>query len=194
MKVLQKRKAIQQELLKRMGIHQQTVKQKVQGLGLGLVGAGVGTFFGPLGTLIGGGIGGAVGSMMGSNTKSEATNNSSTISNSSTDGTSKTEGESISDSTQKSQSETLTTGTSRNLQLSFENKSVTNLLEQIDEQLERLKHSADFGMWNTACYFIAPSQLTTQVAANTFKAIMRGENSAIENSYINTWTVNDSEI
>ena len=43
-------------------------------------------------------------------------------------------------------------------------------------------------MWNTACYFIAPNQQVAEVAASTFKAIMRGENSSIEHSAINTWT------
>lgn len=42
-------------------------------------------------------------------------------------------------------------------------------------------------MWTCACYFIATSVQTSRVAASTFKAIMRGENSAVENSFINNW-------
>lgn len=108
-----------------------------------------------------------------------------------TDGESEMRGRSDSTSTQESSSEVQTIGNSRNLQIQFENKTVTNLLQKIDEQLLRLKSSEDFGMWTCACYFIAPSVQTSRVAASTYKAIMRGENSAIENSFINTWDNNN---
>ncbi|HHT7188629.1 TPA: ATP-binding protein [Bacillus cereus] len=133
---------------------------------------------------IGGTIKSVVARVLGSTSKSESV----TKSRSKTEGTSSTTGKSTSTSTQEGESETLSTGNTKGIQLNFENKAVTNLLEQIDEQLNRLKSSNDFGMWNTACYFVAPSRQVAEVAASTFKAIMRGENSSIEHSAINTWT------
>lgn len=162
---------------------------KNMGAGAGsVVGAAVGTIGGPLGIMIGAGLGGAVGSMAGTKSKSETTNSSRATNESATEGENETEGKSYANSSQSSKSEGLTEGRSQTMQLTFENKSVGNLLEQIDEQLQRLKSSADFGMWNTACYFISPSKQTSEVAASAFKATMRGENSAVENSFINTWT------
>lgn len=154
-----------------------------------LIGAGMGAVFaGPLGAALGSGIGSAAASMIGSTSESKASNESVTESHSKTEGTSSTTGKSNSTSTQEGKSETLSIGNTKGIQLNFENKAVTNLLEQIDEQLKRLKSSNDFGMWNTACYFVAPNQQVAEVAASTFKAIMRGENSSIEHSAINTWT------
>lgn len=78
------------------------------------------------------------------------------------------------------------------MQIKFENKSVTNLLEKIDEQLKRLKSSEDYGLWNCACYFVAEDAQTAKVAASTYQSIMRGDNSSVEHSVINTWD-NDNQ-
>ncbi|MGZ0084917.1 ATP-binding protein [Caldibacillus thermoamylovorans] len=112
---------------------------------------------------------------------------SSTRSTSDTEGTTTTTGTSKSDATTTNKTETFTEGTSRSLQMKFENKSVTNLLEKIDEQLKRLKSSEDYGLWNCACYFIAEDAQTAKVAASTYQSIMRGDNSSVEHSVINTW-------
>lgn len=153
-----------------------------------IIGAGLGSVAGPFGAAFGGSVGSVVATMMGSTSDSQTSSESFTENQSKTEGTSNTTGKSISNSAQEGKSETVSIGKTKGIQLSFENKSVTNLLEQIDEQLKRLKSSNDFGMWNTACYFVASSQQVAEVAASTFKAIMRGENSSIEHSAINTWT------
>lgn len=142
---------------------------------------------GPIGAMIGG----AVGAAVGSTTTGESTSTSKTRNTSNTKGDSETKGSSEARSETENHSNTLTNGQSQNLSISFENKAVKNLLEKIDDQLLRLKQSEDYGMWNSACYFIADDMQTSTVAASTFKAIIRGENSAIENSHINTWTTNN---
>lgn len=167
---------------------------KTTNWGAALAGAGAAgglILGGPLGAVIGGGVAGAAGSLIGSSTDGSTHSHSKTKNQSKTDGESEMHGRSDSTSTQESSSETQTMGNSRNLQIHFENKSVTNLLQKIEEQLVRLKSSEDFGMWSCACYFIAPSVQTSKVAASTYKAIMRGENSAVENSFINTWDNNN---
>jgi len=130
---------------------------------------------------------GAASSFIGSRTKGESYSKANSTNSSNTVGQSKTTGTSDSTTTTENESESKTVGQSRSLQMRFENKSVTNLLEKIDQQLTRLRNSEDFGMWNCAAYFLSESSQTSLIAASTFKAIMRGENSSIEHSFINTW-------
>lgn len=157
----------------------------------GLGAAGGFLLGGPAGAVIVGGLSGMAGSLIGSSTTGTNYSQSKTTNQSQSEAESEMRGRSDATSTQESSSETQTLGNSRNLQIQFENKTVTNLLQKIDEQLLRLKSSEDFGMWNCACYFIAPSVQTSRIAASTYKAIMRGENSAVENSFINTWDNNN---
>jgi hypothetical protein len=90
-------------------------------------------------------------------------------------------------------SDTATEGESRNLTINFDNKSVQNLMKKIDEHLERIKLCESFGLWECACYFIAQDIQTSVVAANTFKALMAGNQSGIENSFINIWGIKDAD-
>ncbi|MFI3211076.1 MAG: DUF87 domain-containing protein [Peptostreptococcaceae bacterium] len=123
-----------------------------------------------------------------SNTEGESSSLS--RSNNVTDSTTEQYGNSESVGNQKGSSNTQSNGTSKSLQVEYKNKSVENVLNQIEKQLERIDNSQSFGMWNCACYFIADDTHTSQVAASTFKSLMRGEDSFIENSHINTWDSN----
>ena len=80
-----------------------------------------------------------------------------------------------------------TNGTSRTLTNEYQNKSVADLLQQIDEQLKRIKDCEGFGLWDCAAYFIAEEREISVVAANTFKALMLGDKTSVENSYVNFW-------
>nr|WP_211231338.1 ATP-binding protein [Halonatronum saccharophilum] len=171
-------------------VNESSSKGKTRNAGgvIGAAGAGIGfAFGGPLGAIAGGAVGGVIGGMVGSSTDTETTGHTQTANTS--DSSSKTlqRGESTSDSVQKNNSETNTLGGSRSLQINLENKVVMNLLDEIEGQLDRVKEGKDFGMWNSAFYFIADDRQTSEIAASTFKAIIRGENSAIESSFINTW-------
>ncbi len=86
-----------------------------------------------------------------------------------------------------SDTKTSTMGTTSTLSVTRENKTVQSLLFKIDEQLERIKKCESYGLWDSACYFISADQETSIVAANTFKAIVAGEKTSIENSFINVW-------
>lgn len=90
----------------------------------------------------------------------------------------------------KTDTRTDTRGTSASLQLTRHNKTVEELLKKIDEQLERIKNCESYGLWNSACYFIADREEVAIVAANTYKALVAGEKTSVENSFINIW---DSE-
>lgn len=89
----------------------------------------------------------------------------------------------------KSTSDTTTTtiGSSSTIAVTKQNKTVQALLGRIDEQLERIKSCESYGLWDSACYFIAENPETTLVAANTFKAIAAGEKTSVENSFVNLW-------
>lgn len=92
-----------------------------------------------------------------------------------------------SQSKQGSLTKTSSTGQNRNMQIQFKNRSIAGFLEQIDHQLKRIETCQNFGMWNCASYFIAEDLPQAQVAASTFKSLMRGELSNLEESCINTW-------
>lgn len=90
-------------------------------------------------------------------------------------------------------SDTSTEGNSRNLTINFDNKSVQNLMKKIDNNLERIKLCESFGLWECACYFISQDVQTAVVAANTYKALMSGNKSSVENSFVNIWSIKDGE-
>ena len=80
-----------------------------------------------------------------------------------------------------------TTGTSENLQLTMQNKTLIDMLDRIDKQLKRIDECESLGMWECAAYFMSDSQETVEMAAGTYKAIMRGERSGVETSAVNFW-------
>ena len=110
-----------------------------------------------------------------SNTTNKSTSESSQI------GTSKSYSEGTTKTDQK------TKGTSKNLQIKFENKTIKGLLDKIDSTVERIEESENYGLWSFSGYFVADTTATSKVAANTYASIIRGENSSAENTFINLW-------
>lgn len=110
---------------------------------------------------------------------------------------SKTFGES--DSTNESKSENYTqtkgliSGSSDNIQLTMQNKTLINTLERIDKQLKRIDECESLGMWEAAAYFLSDSQETAEMAAGTYKALMKGEKSGVETSTVNFWGRNNAK-
>lgn len=92
-----------------------------------------------------------------------------------------------------STNKTLTEGDSRNLSMAYQNKTVANLMEKIDKHLERICQCESFGLWECACYFISQDVQTSVVAANTYKALMAGNESSVENSFVNIWGTRNIE-
>ena len=103
-----------------------------------------------------------------------------------------TEGDNHSESESKGKTETssdtTTNGSSLSLTVTSKNKTVKDLIEKIDHQLKRIRSCESYGLWDTSCYFIAPEQEVCIVAANTFKALVSGEESAVEDSFVNNWS------
>lgn len=97
---------------------------------------------------------------------------------------SKTEGTGESDTDNYNSSK----GLSQNVQMNYMNKSIKTILDRIDNQLERLREFESLGMWENAAYFLSSDLETSEIAAATYKSLMRGENSGVEASAINSWS------
>ncbi len=104
-----------------------------------------------------------------------------------TRGTSETSGKT------STETDTETRGDSRTITVTSENKSVKYILEKIDQHLERIKHCEAFGLWDVTCYFVSENVQTSVVAASTYKALMAGYGSGVENSHVNIWEQSDPD-
>ena len=163
----------------------------VSGIGAG---AGIGSLFGPVGATIGAGIGLSL-SMGATPTYTEGKTR--TKGSSYTENSSKTYGESKGETNTNTKTDTETIGnslgSSQAITLNTENKIVSNLLDRIDTQLERIKEFETFGMWECAAYFISEEPPVAEIAAATYKSIIQGKNSGVEVSSINTWNENNAK-
>lgn len=110
---------------------------------------------------------------------------------------SRTEGESWGTNKSEQNTKTNTTGTTEGrtdtLQLTMQNKTLQDIMKKIDEQLKRMDECESIGMWECAAYVLSDSQETAEMAAGTYKALMKGEQSGVETSAVNFWGRNDTE-
>ena len=83
-------------------------------------------------------------------------------------------------------------GSSKTVQITSENKTITNILKEIDKQLERINECEDVGVWRSSAYFISEYAHTNRVVSSIYQSLIRGEGSSVETSAINLWT-NDNE-
>ncbi|CAG9607841.1 ATP-binding protein [Pseudoneobacillus rhizosphaerae] len=156
---------------------------------VGIVGAALAPVTGGASLVAGGVISGGLGllGMAIQKTETESTSTSKSFS----DTNSQTRGESFGENESKNQATTdtkgLASGTSQAITLTIQDKTIVNTLERIDVQLERLKEFESLGMWECAAYFLSDNPYGAEIAASTYKAIMRGENSGVEVSAINSW-------
>lgn len=155
-----------------------------------LAGAGIGFIFGgPVGAAIGAGIGGAIGSSLNYNkSHTSSTSFTESVNYSSSESYGTTRGISNSSSETKSDGSTKGSGTSRTLQISFENKVVKNMMDTIDAQLKRINTAGSLGMWSCAAYCIADNSVVSEMAAAAYYSVIRGEDSYLEIGAITQWT------
>lgn len=81
----------------------------------------------------------------------------------------------------------ITETSGRGIQISYVNKSIQNLLDRIDEQLERLREGENYGIFATAAYFLAETSMASRIAASSYKGLINGNCTHVENSHINSW-------
>lgn len=75
----------------------------------------------------------------------------------------------------------------KSLQLNYENRAVKSLLTKIDKHLERLDECESFGAFDCAAYVIAKTRETALTVASNYNALMRGKDSSVQASHINSW-------
>lgn len=136
--------------------------------------------------IVSGGLGLAGTALQKTNTKGTSTSESTSTNESKTHGTNET------DSTGSSESKTNTkgmqSGKSQHITMTATDKSITNILERLDMQLKRLQDFESLGMWECSAYFMSENPYAAEIAASTYKALMRGVNSGVETSAINSWS------
>ena len=138
---------------------------------------------------VGGVVAGGIGMIASAARKTEST--SKTVSQSVAETSSATKGSSHgvtnTENFGASNTEGHTNGNSEGMTLTLHDKTVEDIMERIDRQLKRIDEFESLGMYECAAYFLSRDQYTAEVAASTYKALMRGENSGIEISAINSW-------
>lgn len=98
-----------------------------------------------------------------------------------------TSGQTQTTSSGVNQTITNTIGESRTVTIKQINKSVTELMERIDQQLERIRACESFGLWSCAAYFVSDDIQVCTIAASSFRALIAGDNSYLDKAYINVW-------
>jgi len=137
-----------------------------------------------IGGVISGGLG-MLGSAITSNVSDSTTTNDSVTDGFSTvQGGSKGVTESVNYGITKT--EGYTRGISEGMTLTLHDKSIETTLERIDKQLKRIDEFESLGMYECAAYFLSNDN-SAEIAASTYKALMRGENSGVEIAAINSW-------
>ncbi|ERK60425.1 hypothetical protein HMPREF1983_00172 [Gemella bergeri ATCC 700627] len=107
-------------------------------------------------------------------------------------GETKTTQSSKSVNTSSTSSKGITTSKGKTLQYSSENKNVKNLLERAEGQIKRLEKCEGYGAFNYATYVFTNDFETNAIVANIYNALMRGDNSFLQSSYINSWRKGDN--
>ena len=154
---------------------------------LAIAGGAVGALFGPGGVALGASVGSSVGGFWGSTSEGESTSRSTNKNTSESNGSSSTNG--YSNTEQRSKTDSTSTGSThgQTFQISNENRSVKSLLSKIDRQIERLDKCEAFGAFNCATYVISSNPQTNSIVSGGYNALMRGDNSALQASFINNW-------
>lgn len=153
-----------------------------------ILGAALAPVTGGASLVVGGVVSGSLG-MLGSAITSNVSD-STTTNESVTDGFSTVQGGSsgVTESVNYgiSKTEGFTRGISEGMTLTLHDKSIEDTLARIDKQLKRIDEFESLGMYECAAYFLSDDS-SAEIAASTYKALMRGENSGVEIAAINSW-------
>ena len=131
--------------------------------------------------------------IVGSDNKTGGISNSISNTDSESKSTSKSISESINKSKAEGTSDTKTEGTSSGIQFTQEYKTISNALEKLDLQFERLKKGESLGLWNVGAFFLSTEMQNSVVAANIYNGIIIGEETGVEKSAVRTFDKNDSD-
>lgn len=104
-------------------------------------------------------------------------------------GTSTTAGSARQEGIQIGVSKTMGMGSTQNrsITLAQTNKTVSELLLRLDEQMKRIKECETFGLWECCAFFAAPAPDIALVAANIYRSLTCGPSSGVEQARLNLW-------
>lgn len=160
-----------------------------------ILGAALAPVTGGASLVVGGVVSGAAG-MLGSSvskTVSDSETTSDTISTNIAKATGISEGITEGESHGNTKTEGYSNGMTEGMTLTLHDKAVEGTLQRIDKQLKRIDEFESLGMYECAAYFLSDDQYVAEVAASTYKALMRGENSGVELAAINSWGNSEKE-
>jgi DNA helicase HerA-like ATPase len=100
---------------------------------------------------------------------------------------SKTDSVSNSKSNSESNTSSNSSGTSNSKQKTFTNKAISNFLDQLDKQIERLEQGKGVGFWNAGVYFVSDEEQNSIIAANIYNGVTKGAESNFETAAIKTF-------
>lgn len=103
------------------------------------------------------------------------------------DGTSEGSGSHTSDTEGSSSGTSESNTDGKSIQISMESKDVACLLENINQQLTRIRSGSGIGMFSAATYIMAPTIADARAIACAYKANISGDATNLECSAINTW-------
>lgn len=154
-----------------------------------ILGAALAPVTGGASLIAGGVISGGAGMLSSavSETKSGSTTKSDSIAKNIAKATGISEGITEGLSRGNTKTEGYSNGMTEGMTLTLHDKAVENTLQRIDKQLKRIDEFESLGMYECAAYFLSDDQYAAEVAASTYKALMRGENSGVEIAAINSW-------
>ena len=81
----------------------------------------------------------------------------------------------------------ITIGKSNSTTYNFQSYTIKNILERLEQSLERLRKGEAIGLWKYATYVCAASPRVSKSVANYYRALTQGDNSYVEPSYIKEW-------
>lgn len=160
-----------------------------------ILGAALAPVTGGASLIVGGVISGGAG-MLGSaisKTESESTTTGDSIARNIARTTGVSEGITEGVSHGNTKTEGYSNGMTEGMTLTLHDKAVESTLQRIDKQLKRIDEFESLGMYECAAYFLSDDQYAAEVAASTYKALMRGENSGVEIAAINSWGHSEKE-
>lgn len=88
---------------------------------------------------------------------------------------------------QETDSEAVASGKGKTVQVTARNRSVQSVMDKIDQYLKRLDACASYGAFHCAAYVLSDSRAGALSAASSYNALMRGEDSFLQASQINSW-------
>lgn len=90
--------------------------------------------------------------------------------------------------------EQISEGKTESTSTTTENKAITDIMQILDESIQKTKEYDSYGMWNIASYFISDDMSSAEIAASNYRSLMNGDRSGRELSAINSWRRNNPNI